>query len=103
MQKQTFRTLCDKSIQKLMQKRYIKGTHVRFSTSYPNVVIQIYCPFKIGKIVSQKSFVIFTFLQLGFIRETYSKYYQNRLKNQLPEVLFCEFYIHSIYVINRCI
>ena len=37
-----------------MSTRYIKGTHLRFSTSYSEVVIKIYCTLKIGKIVNNK-------------------------------------------------
>ena len=64
-----------------MQKHYIKGTHLRFSTSSSETVIQICCPFKVEKIVSHRSFVIFSFFQSGFIRETYSK----NLQDSIPE------------------
>ena len=62
-----------------MKKRYIRGTHLRFSTSYSKTVIQIYCTFKTEEIVNHKSFAIFSFFQLGYIRETYSKYFQNSI------------------------
>ena len=79
MSKQAFCTSCGNSIQKLMEKRYIRRTHLCFSASYSKTVIQIYCTFKIEKFVSHKSFVIFSFFQLGYIRETYSKYFQNSI------------------------
>ena len=50
-----------KSIQKLMWKRYIKGTHLRFSTSYSAIFMKIYCAFQIEKIVNQKNFLITSF------------------------------------------
>ena len=43
------------------------------------VVIKIYCTFKIEKIVYHKNFVFFSFLQLDYIRGTYSKYFENNI------------------------
>ena len=45
-----------------MQKYYIKGKYLPFSTNYSAVVIRIYCALKIEKTVNHKSFVLFSFL-----------------------------------------
>ena len=45
-----------------MQKYYIKGKYLRFSTNYSAVVFRIYCALKIEKTVNHKSFVLFSFL-----------------------------------------
>ena len=60
--KQAFCNHCGNSIKKLMQKYNTKEIHLRFSTSYFNVVNQIYCAFKKEKIENRKKFVLFSFL-----------------------------------------
>ena len=44
-----------------MQKCYIKGTLLRFSTNYSTLIIKIYCTRKIEKIINHKNFVIISF------------------------------------------
>ena len=55
-------TPCGNSMQKLVAKRYIKRTYLRFSTNYSIFVIKIYCTFQIEKIINHKNFAIFSFL-----------------------------------------
>ena len=60
-----------------MWKCYITGTNLRLSTNYLTVVITTYCALKIEELLNHKKFVIFSFLELRYIRGTYSKYFQN--------------------------
>ena len=62
-----------------MQNCDIKGTDLCFFPSYSKDIINIYCTFKTGEIVNHENFVIFSFLKLRYIRETYSKYFQNSI------------------------
>ena len=80
--KQIFHTIYDNSIQKLLQKCYIKKTNLCFATNYSTVVITIYCIIKRETVVNHKKLVICktcSFLQLCYIRGTCSKYFQNRI------------------------
>ena len=62
-----------------MKKKFIKRYVFAFCRSSFDLVNTIYCTFKTEEIVNHKSFAIFSFFQLGYIRETYSKYFQNSI------------------------
>ena len=45
-----------------MEKHFVEGRHVRFSTSYRTVLITSYSALKIEKIVNHKKLLTFGFL-----------------------------------------
>ena len=60
-----------------MKKKFIKRYVFAFCRSSFDLVNTIYCTFKTEKIVHHKSFDIFLFIPLGYIKRTYSKSFQN--------------------------
>ena len=94
-----------------MQKYYIKGKYLRFSTNYSAVVFRIYCALKIEKTVNHSLFslVFCDYVLLGrHILNIYKTVFPELIfhqkhRNQLPDVFFQEFYLYSSYLIKLCI
>ena len=88
-----------------------KGAGLFFPTNYSKVVTKIYCALKLERILNLTIFSSLVFSNfiisgrhvLNISRTTFLKLIFYLQLGQFPDVLFREFYTHSMYVINHCI